>query len=215
MVPVGLALTRLRVLPSVREMSRFALLVVGLASGCGTYSFVRPAHTLPQGQVEGALGVAASSLEANTVAHLAVGLGGGFEVLAQNEVWNTFGELRYQLLKGGDVDLTVGAGLGYAVTLISAIDTSDEEYDSTEGGAGMVSIAAGHTWDKVSLTIGHRSMFLDGGYLAASTRASFRALLAGPLGLLLEGGATVHAPLDGIDAAITIPEATVGFFLGF
>lgn len=196
-------------------MSRFALVVVGLASGCGTYSFVRPAHTLPQGKVEGALGVAASSIEANTVAHLAVGLGGGFELLAQNEVWNTFGELRYQLVQGGDVDLTVGAGLGYAVTLISSIDTSDDDYDSADGGAGMVSLAVGHSWDKVSLTLGHRSMFLDGGYLAASTRASVRTLIAGPLGLLLEGGATVHASLDAIDAAITIPEATVGFFLGF
>ncbi|MDX2090222.1 MAG: hypothetical protein SFX73_20350 [Kofleriaceae bacterium] len=197
-------------------MPRLASLVVTLASGCGTYSFVRPAHTLPAGKVEVALGVAASSVEANTVAHLAVGLGGGFEVLAQNEVWNTFGELRYQVLKGGDVDLTVGAGLGYAVTLVSAIDTStDDEYDSNEGGAGMVSISAGHRWDKVSLTVGHRSMFLDGGYLAASTRLSFRALLAGSLGILLEGGATLHAPLDTLDAAITMPEGTLGFFVGF
>jgi hypothetical protein len=196
-------------------MVRGVLVVVGLASGCGTYSFVRPAHTLPQGKVEGALGVAASSIEANTVAHLAVGLGGGFELLAQNEVWNTFGELRYQVVQG-DVDLTIGAGAGFAVTLISALDTPNiDKYDRTEGGAGMVSLAVGHTWDQLSLTLGHRSMFLDGGYLAASTRASFRALLAGPLGLLLEGGATVHTSLDAFDAAITIPEATVGFFLGF
>ena len=175
---------------------------------------VRPARTLAPGTVEIAAGIAVSELEANPVGHVAVGVGDRVEVLAQNEIWNTFAELRYQVLRDGPVDLAVGAGGGYAVTLVSAL-TSSGDHDTLTGAAGTVSISAGHSWGRVSLTLGNRSFFLTSGYVATSTRLGLRVRAVGRLGFLVEGGATVHAPLDALSLAFVVGEGTGGLFVEF
>jgi hypothetical protein len=174
---------------------------------------IRPANVLQRGQVEIAGGLAVSQLEANTVAHVAVGLGGHFEVLAQNEIWNTFGELRYQPLRGA-VDLAVGLGGGYATTLLASL-TSSGDHDHVDDIAATASIAAGHTWGRFSLTLGNRTFVLGAGYLATSTRLGLRLRVVGPLGFLVEGGATYHAPLGALGTGLLIGEATGGAFLVF
>lgn len=193
-------------------MHRAAIVLAVFASACGTYSMVRPARTLAPGTVEVAAGLAVSTLEANTVGHVAVGVSDRVEVLAQNEIWNTFGELRYQVLRGGAVDLVLGAGGGYAMTLIAAL-TSSGDHDTVTGAAGTASIAAGHSWGRVSLTLGNRSFFLVSGYVATSTRLGLRVRAVGRLGFLVEAGATVHAPLDAPSLAFAVGEATGGLFV--
>jgi hypothetical protein len=185
-----------------------------LFAGCGTYSMIRPANVLERGKVEIAGGLAVSQLEANTVGHVAVGLGHYFEVLAQNEIWNTFAELRYQAIEDS-IDLSVGLGGGYATTLLATL-TSSGSNENVQGAAATVSIAVGHTWGKrFSLTLGNRSFFLSEGYLATSTRLGVRLRIVGPLGVLLEGGATYHAPLGSLGLGLLIGEGTGGLYLAF
>lgn len=190
------------------------LALLALVASCGTYSMIRPARTLPPGQVEVAAGVAVSELEANSVAHVALGLDDRVEILAQNEVWNSFAELRYQVLRGGALDLVVGVGGGYATTLLAQL-SSTGEHDTFRGAAGTASLAVGHTWGRLSITLGNRSFFLSPGYLASSTRVGLRVRAVGPLGFLIEGGATLHAPLGNLTTAFAIAEGTGGLFLAF
>ena len=190
-------------------------IVLGLVAGCGTYSMMRPAATLPKGHAEVAAGIAASQLgEANTILHAAVGVNDHVEILGQNEVWNSFVEGRYGVLRGADgepVDLAVGVGGGYAVTFLSAL-TSSGDHKDVHGGALTASVAVGHDWGRVALTLGNRTFWLDGGYLAISTRLGVRVKVAGPFGVELETGATVHTPTSGW-VALTVGEGSGAIFL--
>lgn len=197
------------------------------AGGCGTYSMVRPARTLPAGEVELAAGLAASNLgEVNTILHAAVGVAERVEVLAQNEIWNTFGEARYAVLsdaptRGGDgggdgVGLVVGVGGGRAVTVVSAVTEGvDEDEETADGAAATVSVAVGKSWDAVSVTLGHRSFFLASGYLAASTRLGVRLHLGSVAGVFLETGGTVHAVLEAAEVGFVMVEGAAGLWVGF
>lgn len=195
-----------------------------VAGGCGTYSMVRPARTLPAGEVELAAGVAASNLgEVNTILHAAVGVGERVEVLAQNEIWNTFGEARYAVLSdapsqghGDGVGLVVGVGGGRAVTVVSAVTEGvDEDEETVDGAAATVSVAVGKSWDAVSVTLGHRSFFLASGYLAASTRLGVRLHLGSVAGVFLETGGTVHAVLEAAEVGFVMVEGAAGLWVGF
>jgi hypothetical protein len=190
------------------------LALLALLAACGTYSMVRPARTLPPGQVEVAAGVAVSQVDASSVAHVALGIDERIEILAQNEILNSFAELRYQVARGGALDLVVGAGGGYATTLLAQLSPTGK-HDTFRSAAGTASIAIGHTWGPLSLTLGNRNFFLRPGYLASSTRLGLRVRAFGPLGFLIEGGATVHAPLGNLTTAFAIGEATGGLFLAF
>ena len=198
---------------------RWGLASIALACGCGTYSFVRTADTLPAGQVELGAGLAVSQLEANTIVHGAVGLTDEVELLAQNEIWNSYVEARYGVLRSArdGLGLAIGAGLGHAVTLVSALDaaTDDDAYDRVDDQAATVSLAIGTRWDHASLTLGHRTFYLLEGYLASSTRLSARWFATGRAGLFLEAGATVHAPTSALDAGFAIGEGAAGAFVGF
>jgi hypothetical protein len=180
-----------------------------LASGCGTYSMVRSADTLPKHRVELAGGLATSGFEVNTVAHAAYGITDRVEVLAQNEIWNTFGEVRYGILNSrrDPVGLAVGAGGGAAVTLVSAVSGSS-------GAAATASVAVGRDFGRLTLTLGNREILMVGGYLASATRLGARLRVAGGFGVLLEGGATVHTKLV-LGTAIVIGEGTAGLYVGF
>jgi len=197
---------------------RLALAVIGLVvtSACGTYSMIRPADTLPKGKVELAAGLAASSLEVNTIVHGAFGLTDRVELLGQNEVWNTFGEVRYAVRRRGEGPLAVSIGLGggYAITLLSAVSGAAQG-NRANGAAGTASVAVGHDWGRVAVTVGNRSFVLAPGYLATSTRAGIRVRIAGPLGALAELGATYHAKLAVIAAGLAIAEGSLGLFFEF
>ncbi|MCA9678044.1 MAG: hypothetical protein H6708_25945 [Kofleriaceae bacterium] len=188
-----------------------------VAAGCGTYSAVRPADTLRAGRVELAAGLAASQLgEANTVLHGAIGVTDRVEVLGQNEVWNSFVEGRVGLLHSDQdpLGLALGVGAGYAVTLVSAL--GEEVQDGGDSGAAVtVSASVGKRWGQVELTLAHRTFFMTAGFFAASTRIGVRAHIGDNFGLLLEGGATIHAPTSSPSLAIGIGEATTGVFVGF
>lgn len=191
------------------------ILALALLTGCGTYSMMRPADTLPAKHAEVAAGVATSQLgEANTILHAAYGITDRFEVLAQNEVWNSFVEVRYGILKTrpNGLALAVGLGAGRAVTFLSAV-TSSGDHEHYDGAAGTGSVAVGRDFGRVALTLGNRT-FLFNGYLASSTRFGMRVLVAGPFGFELEAGATVHTPL-GSGVALTIGEGSGAFFLTF
>ncbi|MBL8620943.1 MAG: hypothetical protein JNK64_06550 [Myxococcales bacterium] len=192
---------------------------LALTSACGTYSMVRPAETMPAGRVELSAGLAASQLgEANTVLHAAVAVTDDVEVLAQNEVWNSFAEVRYGVLheKPNGVSLAVGVGGGRAITLVSAVGDALDSDDADGGAAGLASVAIGKRLDRVDLTVGNRTFYqFGGGFFMSSTRASVRLAITDNVGLLLEGGGTVHAPIDAPDLSIFIGEATTGFWIGF
>jgi len=193
---------------------RSPVLIAALATGCGTYSLVRPADTLPKGRFELAAGLAASGLgEVNTVAHGAYGITDKIEVLAQNEIWNTFGELRYGFLnsKHDPIGLAVGVGGGQAVTLLSAVSGGNETYN---GAAGTASVMVGTDVGPLTLTLGNREVLFFGGYLASSTRLGVRIRIADWFGLLVEGGATVHTKLD-LGASLVIGEGTGGLYVQF
>ena len=194
-----------------------ALAVV--AAGCGTYSLVRPAETMRAGKVELAAGLAASSIgEANTIVHAAYAITDDVEVDAQNEIWNTFVEVRYGILHERDdgLSLAVGAGGGQAVTLVSAVGDELDEDSADTGAAGLVGVSIGKRLGPVDLTLGNRSFVqLGGGFLMSSTRLAARVAIGAHFGVMLEGGGTVHAPLDSVDLAIGIAEGSAGFWVGF
>lgn len=203
----------------LRSPRTLSLVALALTGACGTYSLVRPAETLPAGRVELSAGVAASQLgEANTVLHAAVGINDDIEVLAQNEVWNTFGELRYGVLheKPNGISLAVGAGAGRAITLISAVGDALDADEADAGAAGVVEVAVGKRLDRVDLTVGNRTFYqFGGGFVMSSTRAAVRFAIADSFGLMLEGGGTVHAPIDALDVSLFIGEGSAGFWIGF
>lgn len=196
--------------------------IITLASalgGCGTYSMVRPAETMRQGKVEIAAGLAVSAIgEANTIVHAAYAVNDDIEILAQNEIWNTFLEVRWGLLheRDDEMSLVVGAGGGQAVTLVSAV--GDEiDSDSADGAAaGEITVAVGKRLGPVDLTLGNRTFVqLDGDFLMSSTRLGVRLPIGRHFGLMLEGGGTAHAPVDSLDLAIFIAETSAGFWVGF
>jgi hypothetical protein len=195
---------------------RLVILLAVASAACGTYSMVRPARTLPAHEVEVAAGLAASSLEVNTIGHVAYGVTDRVELLAQNEIWNTFGEARYAIARRGDapLDVTIGAGGGTAVTLLSAV-TSSGNRDSVSGLAGTLSFAIGRELGRVSITAGNRTFVLAAGYLASSTRAAIRIRAFGKGGVFVEAGATYHALLAVAGAGLVIGEGAGGIFLGF
>jgi type IV secretory pathway TrbD component len=184
------------------------LAIAACATGCGTYSMVRSADTLPRGKLELAGGLAASSLEVNTVAHAAYGITDRVEVLAQNEVWSTIGEVRYGFLhsKSSPLGLAVGVGGGQAFTLLSAF--------SGNAAAASASIAVGRDFGRVTLTLGNREILMFGGYLASATRLGARLRMSEHFGLLLEAGATVHTKLS-LGTALAVGEGTAGVYFGF
>ena len=191
---------------------------LALVAGCGTYSLVRPAETMPEGRVELAAGVATSQLgEVNTILHAAYAVTDDVEVVAQNEVWNTFVEVRYGLLHERDdgLSLALGVGGGRAITLVSAV--GDElDADSADGGAaGLISAAVGKRLGPVDLTLGNRTFVQTGSFFMSSTRLAARFALGDHFGLMLEGGGTVHAPLENPELSLFIGEGSAGFWLGF
>lgn len=164
------------------HLIQVAGLAAAFAAGCGTYSMVRPASTLPAGKIEIAGGLATSALgEVNTIAHGAYGVTDRVEVLVQNEVWNTFGEVRFGLLddETAPVSLAIGVGGGAAVTLLSAVAESDMRVD---GGVGVASVAVGRRWDRFELTLANRSFVFVEGFIATSTRLGVRMPITGRLG---------------------------------
>ncbi|HVV82057.1 MAG TPA: hypothetical protein VHE35_03215 [Kofleriaceae bacterium] len=191
---------------------------LALLGGCGTYSLMRPAETMREGRVELAAGIAASSIgEANTVVHAAYAITDDLEIDAQNEVWNTFVELRYGLLHERDdgLSLAVGAGGGEAITLVSAAGDALDGDDADNGAAGLVSVAIGKRFGPVDLTLGNRTFVQVGSFFMSSTRAQARFAIGDHFGFILEGGATVHAPIREPDLALAIGEGTGGFWVGF
>lgn len=189
-----------------------------MAAGCGTYSLVRPAETMRAGKVELAAGVATSQLgEANTILHAAYAITDDVEILAQNEVWNTFVEARYGVLHERDdgLSLAVGVGGGQAITLVSAVGESLDADDADNGAAGLVSVSVGKRLGPVDLTVGNRTFVQVGSFFMSSTRGQARFALGEHFGLMLEGGGTVHAPLANPDLALFIGEGSVGFWIGF
>lgn len=191
-------------------------LVAAASSACGTYSYVRSADTMPAGRVELTGAIAASQLEANTVVHGAYAITDRLEVIGQNEIWNSFVGLRFGILHSerDGIGLAIGAGGGQAVTLVSAI--GEEVKDGGDSGAaGVVEVAVGKRFGDVSLTLGHREFYMVPGFVAASSRLGVRWDLGDHFGLLLEGGATIHAPTSDPSLAIVIGEGTAGFWVGF
>lgn len=189
-----------------------------LLGACGTYSMVRPANTLPQGKVELAAGLAASQIgEVNSIIHGAYGITDDVEVLAQNEVWNSFVEARYGFLHSDDdhpIALAAGAGVGTAVTFLSAVTESDDA-DTVRGAAGTVSFAAGHRFGRAELTLGNRTVIFGAGYLASSTRLGLRVDANDHFGVMIEAGGTAHTATWAEGATVGIGEASAGFFVGF
>ncbi|MBK9036534.1 MAG: hypothetical protein IPL61_35680 [Myxococcales bacterium] len=201
------------------RLYRLAPVAVLAATACGTYSMVRPAETMPAGRVELTAGVAASRLgEVNTVLHAAVAITDDVEVLAQNEVWNSFAEVRYGILhtRRHGLALAVGAGAGRAITLVSALGEELDLEDADGGAAGLVSLAVGKQWAHLDLTLGNRTFVqTSGSFFMSSTRAVVRVIITPHVGVLLEGGGTVHAPIDAPDASLFIAEGTLGGWVGF
>jgi len=195
-----------------------SLVIVATSGACGTYSLVRPAETMPQGRVELAAGIAASQLgEANTILHAAYAITDDVEVLAQNEVWNSFVEVRYGVLHEAHdgVSLALGAGGGEAITLISAVGEALDADEADSGAAGLVSASIGKRLGAVDLTLGNRTFIQTGAFFMSSTRLAARIAIGDHLGLMLEGGGTAHAPLDAPDVALFIGEGSLGFWVGF
>jgi len=196
-----------------------ALVAAVAAGGCGTYSLMRPAETLPAGRVEVAVGAAASQLgEANTVLHGAVGITDDIEALAQNEVWNSFAEVRYGILheRPNGASLAVGVGGGRAITLVSAVGDALDSDEADGAAAGTVSVSVGKQWDRIAVTIGNRTFIqANGNFFMSSSRAQVRLAATDHFGVLLEGGGTVHAPIDHPDLSLFIGEGTLGLWIGF
>jgi hypothetical protein len=201
-----------------RHVVAISMAGVACGVGCGTYSLVRPAETMPKGRMELAAGLAASSVgEANTILHAAYAITDNVEVLAQNEVWNSFVEARYGLLHEASdgLSLALGVGGGRAITLVSALGDSLDPSNAESGAAGLISASVGKRLGTLDLTIGNRTFVQAGSFFMSSTRAAVRVSLGGHFGLMLEGGGTVHAPIESPELSLFIAEASAGFFLGW
>jgi hypothetical protein len=188
------------------------VLAVATTAGCGTYSMMRSADTLKAGRVELAAGLAASQLgDVDSIFHGAVGITDHVELLAQNEVYNSFAEVRYGILHSdtSPVALAVGLGAGYATTLLSDASDSADRYDGT---AATASLAIGKTWQRIALTLMNRTFLLSSGDVASSTRFGARLLVAGGFGIEGEVGGTTHVASS---TTFFNGEASFGLFFGF
>jgi hypothetical protein len=198
--------------------SRHALIAIVGCSACGTYSLVRPAETMRKGHLELSAGLAASQLgEANPILHAAYAFTDDIEVIAQNEVWNAFVEARYGLLHDAPngLSLALGVGGGRAITLVSAVGESLDADEADSGAAGLVSASIGKRLGNVDLTLGNRTFVQSGRFFMSSTRLAVRLAIGSHFGLMLEGGGTVHAPIESPDLALFIGEGSLGFWVGF
>ncbi len=193
--------------------------MLAVAGGCGTYSLVRPADTLRAGKAEVAAGLAAGGFgEINPILHGAVGVTDDVEVIGQTEVWNSFVEGRFGILHDRDngLSLAVGVGAGRAVTLVSLLGDEVDSTDANGGAAGVVSASVGKRLGPIELTFGNRTFVqTNGDFFMSSTRLAMRGAIGEHFGLMLEAGGTVHAPIQHPDLSFFIPEASVGFWIGF
>ncbi len=194
-------------------MTRASLTVLAavfLSSGCGTYSMLRSADTLPEGRVELNAGIAANAFgEVIPVGQAAIGVHDRVELLAQWELWNAFAEARVGLLNSerDGIGLTVGVGGGAGSTALE--ETTDELLDIENDAVMTGSIAIGKRWDWFELTLGNRTMWLVPNFWVNSTRVGLR-FNAGPhFRFIIEGGATVH------HGAFAVGEGTVGIGTGW
>ncbi len=173
---------------------------------------------MPAGHLELSAGLAASALgEVNTILHGAYSITDDVEVIAQNEIWNAFVEARLGLLHYAEdgLSLALGAGAGRAITLVSAVGDALDADDADAGAAGLVSAYVGTRFGPVDVTLGNRTFVQSGSFFMSSTRLAARFSIGRHFGLMLEGGGTVHAPIESPDLALFIGEGSMGFWVGF
>lgn len=189
-----------------------AIIVVacGLLAGCGTYSMLRSADTLPEGRGEINVGLAANGFgEVVPVGQAAVGLSDRFELIGHFEVWNAFVEGRAALFKS-DRDgfaLTLGLGAGAGSTALE--EATDELLDIQNDAAVTGSVALGKQWSWLDVYLSNRTMWLVPNFYVNTSRLGFRLKANRHLRLILEGGVTVH---HGIFA---VPEVSVALGTGW
>jgi hypothetical protein len=163
-----------------------AILVTAVASGgCGTYSLLRPADTLPAGRVDLGAGVAVSSLpQTVAVAHAHVGLADWLEVGAHYEVYSAFGEARLGVLSTSrnGFALAVGGGAGGVRTL-------------GWGPAAMTSVTVGRRFGDLDVYLGNRFVYAPGRATIDATKLGARLTLRDRIYVGVEGGATWHTVL--------------------
>lgn len=179
-------------------------------SGCGTYSMLRSAETLPAGKAEVNAGMAANGFgEVIPVGQIALGLSDRIEVLGHFEVWNVFAEARGAILKNDrdGLALTVGVGGGAGSTALE--ETADELRDVKNDAALTGSVAVGKNWSWLDVYLSNRTMWLVPSFFVNSTRLGVRLKANRHVRLILEGGVTVH------DGLFAVPEATVALGTGW
>jgi hypothetical protein len=168
------------------------LTLAWLVGGCGTYSLLRGADNLKQGQLEMTGGVALNSIpETVGVVQLAVGLTDSIELGAQYEQYSALGHLRYGLFNSEDHGIALALSLGGGASSIKF--DLDEDLEALEQVAITAGLTLGRRWDWFELYLGYRSLFLvPDQYSINTVKMGARATLFDHLVVGIEGGATFH-----------------------
>ena len=178
----------------IRRLITFSSLALiwGILCNCGTYSMLRPADTLKQGEFEMTGGVAANSIpELVAVAQLGVGITDWLEFGAQYEVYSALGQLRFGLLNSADHGFALALAVGGGAS--SFLENLDDDRDAFDNGVILAGLTMGHRWDFFDLYLGCKSLFLLPLQYSINTVklgamfTFFDTLIFG-----LEGGATLH-----------------------
>lgn len=177
------------------------ILVVTLfaATGCGTYSSLRPADNLEAGQLEVQGGLAASHLvEILPVAKISYGLTDRIEVGAQYETYSLLGDIRLGILRSDEEGFALAFGVHAGAVHFSAFHHSRaaagpnlvlgkrwgkwEVYTGVKAILDMEDIES-HT-AVYSARAGFRHTFRDRWIVGAEAGPSARYMMAGPLWLV-------------------------------
>lgn len=184
----------------------FGILLV--TCGCGTFSSLRPADNLKQGDVEIVGGISGNTLpEVLPVGRLTVGITDWLEAGVQTEVYSNLADVRFGILTSEDHGIALSLGVqGGTVQHVTS-------GSSQASGAIGPTLCIGRRWDVFELYLGAKGLTnFDPqailGLLSGRLGARFRLWQLGILGV--EAGGTGHF-WGGFSNGVGEATAYVGF----
>jgi hypothetical protein len=156
------------------------LTLTGLCS-CGTFSSLRPADNLKQGEVEIVGGISANTLvEVLPVGRLTVGITDWLEAGVQTEVYSNLADVRFGILGSEENGIALSVGVqGGTVQHLTSVDYSTSggvrRVFSDASGAVGPTLCIGRRWDFFELYMGAKA-------LSDFDNQAILALLSGRLG---------------------------------
>jgi len=193
-------MARVRASPRVKLMKTTTMTIIAAfvvcGSACGTYSGMRTANNLRQGQIELGGGFAANEIgEVLPVVRASVGVTDAVEIGGQYEVYSALASARVALRRSETHGFALAAGIeGGMVSLLKTVSNDDSDFGLRAEALGAV-VAIGHRWSAVEGYILTKALAVGWAQAATSFLGTYRGGLRfgrGAVQLGVEAGGTLH-----------------------